>query len=553
MKIKKLICILIILAIGSTVNSQTNVPIYMDKHTHVVTNTVIFNNPSNIIYGSGIGITNFTDYIFLNNTQNNEHATWKRISTNNKVFHMNRVVAPVSVSGGTKTTDGLYTIHTFTNSDNLVVEGSIIVEALVVAGGGGGGVTNISSYGGGGGGGGGLIHTSNYQLLANSYPVTVGRGGGVSGYGSNSILSTMTAIGGGPGGWYAAGNADLIGKDGGSGGGGSGVNDGQRGGYGISGQGHDGGTGAAVNASYIVGGGGGGAGTVGSNAVGSAAGSGGRGLEYSISGSAISYSGGGGGGSHPFSAAGVGYDGGGHGALAGGAASSGLANRGGGGGGGGTATLGGSGGSGVVIIRYLTSDLTNTVIYSDQEYLTAENPLLSSALVTVTLGNSNSDTRIMGNSINLSGAISITNGNLEIYSNLTVNGNISGCRELLSFGKTTGGTTNFYAGYAAITTSTNIAPAMIRNGSVVGSSTRINVSAQTTAGDLWCEVWINDVVAISNSIAINGTGLYSGWGTTNRNVFTFVPGDVLTVYHRYIGFAGNIANVYNTIEIVVDD
>ena len=74
------------------------------------------------------------------------------------------------------------------------------------------------------------------------------------------------------------------------------------------------------------------------------------GVEYLIVG------GGGGGGD---SVAGTGADGGGNGALAGGTPTSGAANRGGGGGGmrGDDAPASGSGGSGVVIVRYVTTDL----------------------------------------------------------------------------------------------------------------------------------------------------------------------------------------------------
>jgi len=57
----------------------------------------------------------------------------------------------VFATGGTKTTSGLYTIHTFASSDSFVVNyGSINVDFLIVSGGGGGG----GDRGGGGGGGG---------------------------------------------------------------------------------------------------------------------------------------------------------------------------------------------------------------------------------------------------------------------------------------------------------------------------------------------------------------------------------------------------------------
>jgi len=137
--------------------------------------------------------------------------------------------------------------------------------------------------------------------------------------------------------------------------------------------------------------------------------------------------------------------------------------------------------------------------------------------------------------------------------NLTVVGKLNGTRELLSFGKTSGGLTNFYSGVAALTTTTNLSIAMIRNGSVMGFSTRANVTAHTTGGDVWCEVWINDTITLSNKFTTTATGGYTTFATTNRNVYPFVAGDTLTVYHRYVGFAGTIGNCYDTIEIVNDD
>jgi hypothetical protein len=56
-------------------------------------------------------------------------------------------------TGGTKTTSGAYTIHTFTSSGTFAVSGaSATVDYMIVAGGGGGGATRA-----GGGGGGGMI------------------------------------------------------------------------------------------------------------------------------------------------------------------------------------------------------------------------------------------------------------------------------------------------------------------------------------------------------------------------------------------------------------
>ena len=58
--------------------------------------------------------------------------------------------APISATGGSKSTSGLYTIHSFTSpgaATFVVSEGNDNIQYLVVGGGGGG------SQGGGGGGG----------------------------------------------------------------------------------------------------------------------------------------------------------------------------------------------------------------------------------------------------------------------------------------------------------------------------------------------------------------------------------------------------------------
>ena len=235
------------------------------------------------------------------------------------------------------------------------------VNFLVVAGGGGGGVNSTS---GGGAGGvrssitstGGSIGTLEpvISLIANaSYVVTVGAGGaggsgatsqgqtaaGVSG--SNSVLGTITSVGGGYGALY-----NLIGGSGGSGGGPLGI--------GTPNQGHN----AASNF-----GGGGGAGGPGLNHSGGTlptsgtAGAGGPGVSNTITGSSIFYGGGGGGSgdSRGVAAGAGGIGGGGAGSANSSNAVAGTANTGGGGGASAFASPqgnGGAGGSGVVILRY---------------------------------------------------------------------------------------------------------------------------------------------------------------------------------------------------------
>lgn len=224
------------------------------------------------------------------------------------------------------------------------------VEYLVVAGGGSGGTA------GGGGGAGGLLTGSTNVFVATSYTVTVGGGGAGGGIawggsgnpGSNSVFSSITALGGGYGGHGGGGN-------GGSGGGGAQGN----GGSGTAGQGNAGGNGNPTNSSY-PGGGGGGASTVGVNASGRDGGAGGNGSSSSITGSSVTYAGGGGGGTRGNNggSAGAGGSGGGGAGGATGGGTSGTTNTGSGGGGSGGENSGqpvGAGGSGIVIIRYTGS------------------------------------------------------------------------------------------------------------------------------------------------------------------------------------------------------
>lgn len=208
---------------------------------------------------------------------------------------------------------------------------ALTVESLVVAGGGSG----ASSLGGctpGAGGAGGYVASSTMILAVGSYGVTVGSGGSPIGTppyaqnGGNSVLGTITAIGGGHGG--------SPGNTGGSGG--SGVSCGGTEGShaGTAGQGN-----ASGSTSAYQPGGGGGAGGAGTN--GSSGGAGGVGTSNSISGSAVTYAkgGDGNGGGANCSATNRGYGGN--------ASFSGSAS-------------GGTGCSGVVIVKCLTSAVTCT-------------------------------------------------------------------------------------------------------------------------------------------------------------------------------------------------
>jgi hypothetical protein len=242
-------------------------------------------------------------------------------------------------SGGTNTTDGAYTVHTFTTNGTFTVGQAGTIEVLVVAGGGGAGRgTTTTTRNAGGGGAGGLIYIAVYSVSAGSYTVTIGAGGAgstsTSARGSNgadSVFGSLTAKGGGGGGSTVAGY--RTGLDGGSGGGaarydttysagGTGIQISQSGDSGTYGFGNNG---AASTSSGA--GGGGGAGGVGTVTTGGP----GRtywGVTYAKGGDAQSNN-----------ANGVANTGNGGNAAA--------ANSG---------NSGGSGGSGIVIVRCLTSN-----------------------------------------------------------------------------------------------------------------------------------------------------------------------------------------------------
>jgi len=295
-------------------------------------------------------------------------TTWTDISGRN---NNGTLAAVISATGGTTTTSGDYTIHTFTSTGTFAVSsGTRTVEYLVVAGGGAGGSGGDRTSGGGGAGG---LLTGNTTVNAQSYTITVGGGGGTNSNGTNSTALGVTAVGGGAGGRFNSAYAN--GATGGSGGGAQ-HNIATSPGSGTSGQGNAGGNGYdSGNLSLQFGaGGGGGAGTAGVNASSSTsgkAGDGGAGTASSISGASVTYAGGGGGGAQ-YGTSATSYGAGTGGSGGGGAGgrtpvSGGTANNGtagttntGGGGGGGSQTgasgglTGGNGGSGIVILRYVS-------------------------------------------------------------------------------------------------------------------------------------------------------------------------------------------------------
>jgi hypothetical protein len=199
----------------------------------------------------------------------------------------------LACTGGTITSSGGKTIHTFTTSGTLSCQGSGSLQYMVAAAGGSGGCGRAGVGNGAGGGGAGGTLTGTADVAATDFVVTIGAKGaqctigttdGNAASGGNSSVTNLglaTLVGGGGG-----ANDKVSGSGAGAtGGSGSGGSNSGAGGAATSGQGNAGATAAASR-----GGGGGGQ---------SAAGSGinaGAGLTSTISGSSVNYSCGGPGG-----------------------------------------------------------------------------------------------------------------------------------------------------------------------------------------------------------------------------------------------------------------
>ena len=303
----------------------------------------------------------------------------------------------ITATGGTITTVGPYTVHTFTTSGTFTPSGAGNMEVLVVGGGGGGGRGR-----GGGGGAGDYVYSASTAVLGQAYTITVGAGGAggssnnsVASSGSSSSALGLTAIGGGGGaGTVAFIGSALAGGSGASGGGGSGngavAGTGGSGGTATGINGRAGGSSYSDNNSYTVGGGGGGSSAVGSSPTSTAAGVGGAGTSNSISGSAVTYAGGGGGGGDGSATAGAGGAGGGGAGSTSSVGTAGTANTGGGGGGGASNQNGGAGGSGIVIIRYLTN--VSTTLSTDTSGRVGIGQVTPSSLLTLAAGTTTAGT-----------------------------------------------------------------------------------------------------------------------------------------------------------------
>lgn len=242
-----------------------------------------------------------------------------------------------SGTGGTITTSGGYTIHTFTTNGTFTLPSGRNVEYLVVGGGGGGG-NGVALRGSGGGGGAGGMLTGTTSFAAGSHSVVVGAGGAPASAGANSSVNSIVAIGGGRG-----GQPSTSPTTGGSGGGAQGDAEQSTTMSGAAGTAGQGNKGQDTPAFQAWGSGGGGKGGEGSGS------SGGAGLASTITETSVTYARGGN--------AGGTYAGG---WTCPGPAASGAGNTGNAGYGGDAkmngpqACAGGSGGSGIVVVRYPT-------------------------------------------------------------------------------------------------------------------------------------------------------------------------------------------------------
>lgn len=190
-------------------------------------------------------------------------------------------------TGGTVTTSGAYTIHTFTESGTFsVLQAPVLIDYLIVGGGGG------RRFGGGGAGG--LSYVTGHTITSTGdITITIGAAG-VSGSGATNGGTTTfitSVVGGGKGG--TQGEVGYTGACGG-GGGAPDVGDGTFAG-GSATVGYAGGSGTYNEAgNFDCSGGGGGMGAAGVDAALPAqTGNGGIGVSNSISGAAVWYCGGG--------------------------------------------------------------------------------------------------------------------------------------------------------------------------------------------------------------------------------------------------------------------
>jgi hypothetical protein len=351
-------------------NSETYIPNYTSSNNKPISaESVTENNATGAVLW-------LTSSLFTSSSAITSMTLAPRLGSNfvaNSTF-MLYGIGGTRATGGTITSDGNYTYHTFTSTSTFTpLEKIKNAEVLLVAGGGGGGggtFTNANS-GGGGGAGGVIAYTGNTFYAGTSYTAVVGAGGtggstsvGIGSQGGSSTFAALSAVGGGGGGAEVSGGEG--GTTGGSGGGADSKST-QAGSAGTAGQGFAGGSTAGSNGAAA---GGGGAGGIGVNATSGSFDAGAPGgigttvynnWHFATSTGILSdgtyyIAGGGGGGSYRSFGGPGGLGGGGTGGQStNDNDTAGTANTGGGGGGSanqGAGRAGSAGGSGLIIIRY---------------------------------------------------------------------------------------------------------------------------------------------------------------------------------------------------------
>lgn len=112
----------------------------------------------------------------------------------------------ITAIGGTVETLGNYKIHTYITDANFLVQslGNSNIEAdknfqVFLVGGGGGGGPSADFKAGGGGGGGQVVYKNKFSFIVGTFNLKVGLAGASGKAGTNSSISSLTAIGGSAG------------------------------------------------------------------------------------------------------------------------------------------------------------------------------------------------------------------------------------------------------------------------------------------------------------------------------------------------------------------
>ena len=199
---------------STTVKFQYNTTNNFASYTEVTATQSPVSGQSVSVSASLTGISASTTYYFRI-VATNSQGTATTASTSFATS------AAWAASGGSVTSSGGYTIHTFTGSGTFTVTGggSKSIDVLVVAGGAGGSGYYGGSYGIANGGGAGGLSAFTTSVAASSNTITIGAGGAAQNGGNSSSAIGTTVTGGSAGGFsYTGGTAGTNGSAGGGGG-----------------------------------------------------------------------------------------------------------------------------------------------------------------------------------------------------------------------------------------------------------------------------------------------------------------------------------------------